>query len=161
MLLDNTDHLSSLDPQALNDRDFAGHTPLDIAYLLNRAFLIEELEALGAMGDKAILESRGVGSFIENDKYVHLLQQLPLTTQSGVDFGGGHENHPFNSEARAMGSGQEAPAASYGGRLNGSVQSFELCIDGFSFNAPCLEALLTYTAFIHIALQFLSACVEQ
>lgn len=72
VLLDNTDHLSSLDPQALNDRDFAGHTPLDIAYLLNRTFLIEELEALGAMGDKAILESRGVGSFIENDKYVHL-----------------------------------------------------------------------------------------
>lgn len=72
VLLDNTDHLSSLEPQALNDRDFAGHTPLDIAYRLNRTFLIERLEALGAMGDKAILESRGVGSFIENDKYVHL-----------------------------------------------------------------------------------------
>ena len=72
VLLDNTDHLLSLEPQALNDRDFAGHTPLDIAYRLNRIFLIEGLEALGAMGDKAILESRGVGSFIENDKYVHL-----------------------------------------------------------------------------------------
>ena len=72
VLLDNTDHLPSLDPQALNERDFAGHTPLDIAYRLNRTHPIERLEALGAVGDKTILESRGVGSFIENDKYVHL-----------------------------------------------------------------------------------------
>jgi ankyrin repeat protein len=72
VLLDNTDHLSSLAPQAMNDRNFAGHTPLDIAYRLNRTSLIERLEALGAVGDTTILESRGVGRFIENDKYVHL-----------------------------------------------------------------------------------------
>lgn len=72
VLLDNTDHLSSLEPLTLNDRDFAGHTPLDIAYRLNRTFLIERLEVIGAVGDKSILESRGVGIFIENEKYVHL-----------------------------------------------------------------------------------------
>lgn len=72
VLLDNTDHLLSLDPQSLNDRDFGGHTPLDIAYRLNRRSLIERLEVLGAVGDTTILESKGVGSFIENDKYVHL-----------------------------------------------------------------------------------------
>lgn len=72
VLLDNAEHLSSLAPQALNNRDFAGHSPLDIAYRLNRTALIERLEALGALGDKTILTSRGVGRFIENDKYVHL-----------------------------------------------------------------------------------------
>ena len=72
VLLDNTDHLSSLEPSAFNDRNFAGHTPLDISYCLNRTSFIERLEANGAVGDKLILESRGVGSFIENDKYVHL-----------------------------------------------------------------------------------------
>lgn len=72
VLLDNTDYLSSLDPHTLNDRDFAGHTPLDIAYRLNRTSFIEKLEALGAVGDRTILEAKGVGRFIENDKYVHL-----------------------------------------------------------------------------------------
>ena len=72
VLLDCTDHLSSLDPQALNVRDAAGYTPLDIAYQLNRTSLIEYLKALGAIGNEAILESKGVGSFITNDKYVHL-----------------------------------------------------------------------------------------
>lgn len=72
VLLDIVDHLSSLDPQAVNDQDFAGHTPLDIAYRLNRTTFIERLEALGAQGDKKILESKGVGVFIENDRYVHL-----------------------------------------------------------------------------------------
>ena len=72
VLLDNTAHLSSLDPQALNNKDAAGYTPLDIAYRLNRASLIEFLNKLGAVGDKTLLESRGVGSFIANNKYVHL-----------------------------------------------------------------------------------------
>lgn len=72
VLLDNTDHLSTLDAQTVNDQNFAEHTPLDIAYRLNRTAFIEKLEALGAQGDKKILESRGVGAFIENEKYVHL-----------------------------------------------------------------------------------------
>ena len=52
VLVDNTQYLSSFDPLALNDRDLAGDTPLDIAYRLNRIALIEKLEALGAVGDK-------------------------------------------------------------------------------------------------------------
>ena len=72
VLLDCIAPLSQLNPQALNDRDYAGHTPLDIAYRLNRTALIGPLQTLGAEGDKAILEYKGVGAFIENDKYVHL-----------------------------------------------------------------------------------------
>ena len=72
VLLDNTDHLSSLDPQTVNDQDFAGHTPLDIAYRLNRTAFIERLEALGAQGDKKHLESKGVGAVTGNEKYIHL-----------------------------------------------------------------------------------------
>lgn len=72
VLLDNTNHLSSLELLALNARNFAGHTPLDIAYCLNRTSFIERLEANGAEGEKSNLEARGVGRFIENDNYVHL-----------------------------------------------------------------------------------------
>lgn len=72
VLLDNTEHLSSFDLLALSDLDLAGNTPLDIAYRLNRVALIERLEALGAVGNKKILEWSGLGSFIAHDKYVHL-----------------------------------------------------------------------------------------
>lgn len=60
VLLDCIAPLSQLNPQALNDRDYAGHTPLDIAYRLNRTALIGPLQALGAEGDKAILEYKGL-----------------------------------------------------------------------------------------------------
>lgn len=76
VLLDNSENLSQLKPGAINDRDFAGHTALDIAYQLNRISLIETLEALGALGDKSFLESKGVGRQIENEKYVHLPGKL-------------------------------------------------------------------------------------
>ena len=52
VLLDNTNHLSSLELLALNARNFAGHTPLDIAYCLNRTSFIERLEANGAEGSQ-------------------------------------------------------------------------------------------------------------
>jgi ankyrin repeat protein len=76
VLLDNAEHIPSFDLETLNDEDFSGHTPLDIAYRLNRTKLIEELEALGANGNKSILKERGVGKFIENNKYVHLPGKL-------------------------------------------------------------------------------------
>ena len=72
VLVDNAQYLSSFDPLALNDRDLAGDTPLDIAYRLNRIALIEKLEALGAVGDKQRRDWKGLGSFMPHDKYMHL-----------------------------------------------------------------------------------------
>lgn len=72
VLLDKADHIGFLSAENLNDKNYSEHTPLDIAYKLNRTKLIDELEVLGALGDKSLLENRGVGSFIENNKYVHL-----------------------------------------------------------------------------------------
>lgn len=72
VLVDNTQYLSSFDPLALNDRDLAGDTPLDIAYRLNRIALIEKLEALGALGDKQRRDWKGLGSFMPYYKYMHL-----------------------------------------------------------------------------------------
>lgn len=72
VLLDDAEHFSLLALETLNDRNFAGDTALDIAYRLNRVSLIGKLEAAGALGDTKNLEEKGVGRFIENDKYVHL-----------------------------------------------------------------------------------------
>lgn len=46
VLLDCIASLSQLNPQALNERDYAGHTPLDIAYQSNRTALIRKSKAV-------------------------------------------------------------------------------------------------------------------
>lgn len=72
VLLDNMEYLPLFDPLALNERDLTGHTPLDIAYRLNRVALIEMLEAQGAVGDKQRRDWKGRGTFMPHDKYMHL-----------------------------------------------------------------------------------------
>lgn len=72
VLLDSTQYLSAFDPLAINDRELARDTPLDIAYRLNRCALIEALEALGAVGDRRLMDWPGVGIYMPHDKYIHL-----------------------------------------------------------------------------------------
>lgn len=69
MLLDDLAHLRYLAPAAMNDRDGAENTPLDIAYRLGRTAWIERLEALGAEGDKTLLDWKGLGSFLSGQLF--------------------------------------------------------------------------------------------
>jgi len=72
VLLDDLAHLRSLAAVAMNDRDGAESTPLDIAYQLGRTAWIERLEALGAEGDKELLDWKGLGSFLSPDNFARL-----------------------------------------------------------------------------------------
>ena len=72
VLLDDMAHLQSLAPAAMNDRDCAESTPLDIAYRLGRSAWIDTLEARGAEGDKALLDWKGLGSFRVHDNFARL-----------------------------------------------------------------------------------------
>lgn len=72
VLLDATTLLASFAPAQMNERDQAENTPLEIAYRLNRATWIETLEALGAEGDKTLLDWKGVGSYLTHDKHVRI-----------------------------------------------------------------------------------------
>lgn len=72
VLLDATTLLASFAPAQMNVRDQAENTPLEIAYRLNRATWIETLEALGAEGDKTLLDWKGVGSYLTHDKHVRI-----------------------------------------------------------------------------------------
>ncbi|EKT4532156.1 ankyrin repeat domain-containing protein [Pseudomonas sp. 22373] len=72
VLLDDLAHLRSLAAAAMNDRDGAESTPLDIAYQLSRTAWIERLEALGAEGDKELLDWKGLGSFLSPDNFARL-----------------------------------------------------------------------------------------
>ena len=72
VLIDDRAQLQALVPEAINDRDSAGNTPLDIAYRLGRSAWIDTLEALGAQGDKTLLDWKGLGSFLSPDKFVRL-----------------------------------------------------------------------------------------
>ncbi|WP_367394209.1 ankyrin repeat domain-containing protein [Pseudomonas sp. X4] len=72
VLLDDLVHLQSLAPTAMNDRDGTESTPLDIAYQLGRTAWVDALEALGAEGDKALLDWKGLGSFLAPDNFARL-----------------------------------------------------------------------------------------
>lgn len=72
VLLDDVALLASFAPAEMNARDQAENTPLEIAYRLNRTAWIETLEALGAEGDKTLLDWKGVGSCSAHDKHVRL-----------------------------------------------------------------------------------------
>lgn len=72
VLLDDLALLQSLAPAAMNDRDCAESTPLDIAYRLGRSAWIDTLEVLGAEGDKALLDWKGLGSFLSPDNFARL-----------------------------------------------------------------------------------------
>ncbi|WP_438283781.1 ankyrin repeat domain-containing protein [Pseudomonas alabamensis] len=72
VLLDDLAHLRSLPPAAMNVRDGAESTPLDIAYQLGRTTWIKRLEALGAEGDKSLLDWKGLGSFLSPDSFARL-----------------------------------------------------------------------------------------
>ncbi len=64
VLFDDAEHLMAFAPVAMNDRDRAENTPLDMAYRLNRTAWIDTLEALGAEGEKELLDWKGLGSFL-------------------------------------------------------------------------------------------------
>ncbi|MCE0849497.1 ankyrin repeat domain-containing protein [Pseudomonas asiatica] len=64
VLFDDTEHLRLFALAAMSERDRAENTPLDIAYRLNRTIWIDRLEAFGAEGDKALLDWKGLGSFL-------------------------------------------------------------------------------------------------
>ncbi|PRN05273.1 hypothetical protein A0O30_08280 [Pseudomonas sp. LLC-1] len=72
VLLDDMAHFQSLAPAAMNDRDCAESTPLDVAYRFGRAAWIDALEALGAEGDKALRDWKGLGSFRGHDNFSRL-----------------------------------------------------------------------------------------